>query len=172
MRFIFDFIKITVMNKSIKFLFLSGCALLFLSCGNNKSEAPKEESLAPAATEVTAEPTVANAEHGVGLFAGKDVPAFDAATVTTGNEVFDQKCKACHMTTDQKVVGPGLLSVTKRRTPQWILNMIVNPVEMTEKDPVAKQLLEEHKTQMAKMDISDEDALAVLNYLRSVDGEK
>ena len=29
------------------------------------------------------------------------------------------------------------------RTPEWIMNMILNPTEMVEKDPLAKELLVE-----------------------------
>jgi cytochrome c2 len=86
--------------------------------------------------------------------------------------IFESKCAACHKTTDQKVVGPGLKGVTTRRQPAWILNMMTNPIEMTQKDPTAKELLAEHLTQMTFQDVSDEQAKQILEYLRQNDADE
>ncbi|MNZ88187.1 Cytochrome c2 iso-2 [compost metagenome] len=91
---------------------------------------------------------------------------------TKGKSVFEAKCSACHKTDDQKIVGPGLKGVTERRTPEWIMNMITNPEEMTKKDPVAKALLEEHLTQMTFQNVTDDEARDILEYLRQNDGAK
>jgi cytochrome c1 len=49
--------------------------------------------------------------------------------------------------------------------------MMTNPVEMTQKDPTAKELLAEHLTQMTFQDVSDDQAKQILEYLRENDQE-
>ncbi len=114
---------------------------------------------------------VADNGEGIGKFSGVTLAAFDAAVAASGKTVFETKCSACHKVTDQKVVGPGLKGVTQRRKPTWILNMITNPEEMTKKDPQAMKLLEEHLTQMTFQNVTDDEAKAILEYLREIDGE-
>lgn len=110
--------------------------------------------------------------EGIGRFAGKQIAPFDASLVAQGQAVFQSKCSACHKVTDQKVVGPGLKGVTARRKPQWVLNMMTNPLEMTQKDPTAQELLATHLTQMANQNVTDDEGMAILNFLRSNDGAK
>jgi hypothetical protein len=52
------------------------------------------------------------------------------------------------------------------------MNMILNPTEMTQKDPQAKALLAEHLTQMTNQNVEEKDARALLEYLRQNDGAK
>ncbi|MFN4308003.1 hypothetical protein [Sulfurihydrogenibium azorense] len=49
------------------------------------------------------------------------------------------------------------------------MNMILNPIEMTQKDPAAKALYETYLTQMTPQNLSEQEARAVLEYLRSID---
>lgn len=109
--------------------------------------------------------------QGVGKFKDITLAALDVSLAEKGKVIFEAKCVACHRTTDQKIVGPGLKGVTTKRSPAWILNMITNPVEMTQKDPTAKALLAEHLTQMTFQDVSDEEAKQILEYLRQNDSE-
>lgn len=141
---------------------------VFGSCSSEKPEqtqTPEEpvESAAP-----QAESLDPMQDKGVGPITSVEIGPIDKELVQKGKEVFESKCAACHKF-DSKYVGPGLAGVTTRRTPEWIMNMILNPVEMTEKDPLAKQLLEEHLTQMTFQDVTQEDARAILEYFRSVD---
>lgn len=154
-------------------LCLLGSSLLITvqSCGGSDSSIPPQSSGGEQASSSAASVSSDNGE-GIGHFAGKEVAAFDAALAEQGKVIFESKCAACHKTSNEKVVGPGLKGVTERRKPQWILNMITNPVEMTQQDPAAKELLAEHLTQMTNQDIADADALALLNYLRQNDGAK
>jgi cytochrome c551/c552 len=88
-----------------------------------------------------------------------------------GQAVFAAKCVACHKTTDQKIVGPGLKGVTERRTPEWIMNQITNPLEMEQKDPVGKALLEKHLTQMTFQNVTDDESRQILEFLRKNDAK-
>jgi len=87
-----------------------------------------------------------------------------------GKQIFDLKCAICH-TFDKRSVGPLLKGVTQKRKPEWIMNMILNPAEMTSKDVVAKELLKEYKTPMVFQDIKEDEARSILEYLREKDKE-
>lgn len=152
---------------------LAGMTLLF-ACGqsNGGSEA-ESTSTAPAAAATTADidPEAKSDSKGIGKFKEIKLEPIDAAMATKGEAVFSAKCSACHKMTDQKIVGPGLLGVTKRRTPEWIMNQITNPVEMEAKDPVGQALLAKHLTQMTFQDVSDEQTRQILEYFRKNDSK-
>ena len=111
---------------------------------------------------------------GVGTFTDVAIAdGLDADMAARGQEVFQTSCTACHTPTAQKLIGPGLKGITKIRTPEWILNMITDPVKMTKNDPIAKALLaESNNIQMTDQNVSDEDARAILEFLRQNDGVK
>lgn len=93
----------------------------------------------------------------------------DEGLATKGADLFKNMCSACHKM-DKKFIGPGLAEVTERRTPEWIMNMILNPEEMIQKDPIAKKLLiESNMAVMANQNLSEEEARAILEYFRQFD---
>ena len=89
--------------------------------------------------------------------------------VEKGKMVFEANCTACHNTNTEKKIGPGLKDITKRRSPEWIMNMILNPMEMTQKDPIAKELLAKYIAQMTNQNLGREEARAVYEFLRNND---
>lgn len=152
------------------------CSAVLFSCSSGESENyydeyQQEQGLAAgSATAPAAEEPIADDGKGIGPV--KEVVLeehIDEQLAATGQAVFEGKCSACHQLTDQKVVGPGMAGVTERRKPEWIMNMIVNPEEMTKKDPVAKKLLAEHLTQMTNQNVNEEDARALLEFFRKND---
>lgn len=82
-----------------------------------------------------------------------------------GKDIFTAKCSACHKM-DERYVGPELGGVFKRRQPEWIANMILNPAEMLEKDPVAKELLGEFMVPMPFQSVSEDDTKMIVQYFR------
>lgn len=82
-----------------------------------------------------------------------------------GKETFTAKCTACHKM-DERYVGPQLSEVFKRRRPEWIMNMILNPAGMLENDSTAKELLGEFLVPMTFQNVSTDDARAILEYFR------
>lgn len=87
--------------------------------------------------------------------------------VTSGAEIFKAKCSACHKA-DVKFIGPAPKGIFERRSPEWIMNMILNPEEMTQKDPIARQLLMEYSAPMANQSLTVEEARDILEYFRTL----
>ena len=135
------------------------------SCGNNE-EKKSDDGAAP---QSMVQDAPKDDGQGIGKFKNITLAALDTKLAEQGKVVFEAKCTACHRTTDQKIVGPGLKGVTQKQSPAWILNMITNPAEMTQKDPTAKDLLATHLTQMTFQDVSDDQAKQILEYLRQND---
>ena len=96
----------------------------------------------------------------------------NAQWVTEGTSIYQVKCQACHKLTEEKLVGRGWKDVTKRRKPEWIINMITNVDVMLEQDPAAQRLLEECLVRMPNQNLSKDEARKVLELQRSNDGEK
>src|SRR3954464_12072661 len=97
---------------------LAGMTLLF-ACGqsNGGSEGEATSTTTAAAATADIDPEAKSDSKGIGKFTGIKLDAIDPAMVTKGEAVFSAKFSACHKVTGQKIVGPGLLGVTKRRTP-------------------------------------------------------
>ena len=95
----------------------------------------------------------------------------DEKMVAAGKSVYELKCGSCHKLTDEKLVGPGWKGVTDRRTPEWIMNFVVNVDEMIEKDPEAQKMLEECLVRMPNQNLSEADARATLEFMRKNDGK-
>ncbi len=85
-----------------------------------------------------------------------------------GEEIYQAKCTACHAP-DKDKLGPAPEGILKRRTPEWIMNMILNPVEMATNDPIAKGLFKKYKTIMTDQKLTEQEARAVLEYFRTLD---
>ncbi|MCM2279198.1 MAG: cytochrome c [Oligoflexia bacterium] len=123
----------------------------------------------PAATapEPTGQVTQA-ASKGIGPVKQLRLEPVKPELASKGSEVFQAKCSPCHRL-DERLVGPPLRGVTLRRQPEWIMNMILNPMEMTQKDPVAKELLATYLTQMTFQNVSQDEARQLLEYFRQTD---
>jgi mono/diheme cytochrome c family protein len=111
--------------------------------------------------------TAAEMEHGIGPIKEFTPGAIDESLAATGKAAFDLKCSACHKI-DQRYVGPALGDVTTHRSPAYIMNMILNPEEMTKRHPEARKLLAEYAAPMANQNLTQDEARAVLEYLRTV----
>jgi cytochrome c2 len=65
--------------------------------------------------------------------------------IAKGQRLFDENCTSCH-SLHQKIVGPALTGVTKRRDIGWLVAFTRNAPAMIEKgDPIAKKLYAEYK---------------------------
>ena len=87
---------------------------------------------------------------------------------TEGQATFQTICTACHMA-EQRMIGPALKGVYERRSPEWVMNMIMNPDGMLREDPIAKALLQEYNNAiMLNQNLTQEQARAVAEYLRTL----
>lgn len=118
--------------------------------------------------------TQASDSKGVGEFTSVTLPEeIDPDMTARGKELFQASCMVCHQVGSQDMIGPGLKGVTKIRTPEWILNMIVNPDKMLDEDPVAKALLKKYSgTRMTRQGINKDQARQILEYLRFNDSKE
>lgn len=95
-------------------------------------------------------------------------PQINQDLAIKGKGIFDIKCVACHKI-NERLVGPALKDVTKRRKPEWIMNQILNPVQMTQENMIAKTLLTQYLVQMTFQNVTQDDARAILEYFRDND---
>ncbi len=141
--------------------------LVLAGCGGGSGEA------APPPAPPTGAPAELSAfqlEHGIGpITEPVTLPAeTDHELAEAGEAVFEQKCSACHKL-EEKYIGPALGNVLERRTPAFVMNMILNPQEMIDKHPVVKQLVAETMSFMPNQNVTRDEARAVLEYIRSQD---
>jgi len=152
---------------------------LLISCGgkeekkeetiNFQKKAPTEKKETPKVETVKASEKVDLTNKGIGPIKSLELPAeIDQSMAAKGEDVFKKMCTACHRT-DKKFIGPAPTGILERRTPEWIMNMILNPEEMTQSDPLAKELLVEFNgSPMANQNLTEEEARAVLEYFRTL----
>ncbi len=167
------------MKSTLKILSLF-FVLIMISCGGGE-EQKKETSKAKLKSTTTTKKvetkkaetkpskTIDLTSKGVGPIKSLTLSAeIDQTMVAHGKDVFKKMCTACHKAT-KKFIGPAPKNVLKRRTPEWVMNMILNPDEMVQKDPLAKALLIEFNgSPMANQNLSEDDARAVLEYFRTL----
>lgn len=140
--------------------------MAWTACGDKKSEgAPAEPLKQQDNTEVTNTDPMTN--KGIGPISSVSLGEIDADLVSEGETQFKAKCTACHKIS-KRHIGPGLKGITERRSPEWIMNMILNPEEMVQKDPIAKKLLVEYNgAPMANQNLTEDEARAILEYFRT-----
>jgi mono/diheme cytochrome c family protein len=135
-----------------------------LGCGKEKSEgntAQPEQNVEQ--EKVVSDPKT---DKGVGPITSITLGEIDPALAEQGKALFTAKCSACHKI-DKRFVGPALKGAIDRRTPEWIMNMILNPDKMVVENEEAKKLLAEYLSPMANQSLKEEEARAILEYLRT-----
>lgn len=156
------------MKKSlINLLVVMSLSFGMLSCGGGQS---KIDEIKAKTQKAPTDPMADwKTNKGVGPIKSVNISAdINTELVVTGQKIFETMCTACHKL-DKKFIGPSPKGILSRRTPEWTMNMILNPNEMVQKDPIAKQLLiEANGSPMANQNLSEEDARAVLEYFRSL----
>jgi mono/diheme cytochrome c family protein len=157
-----------------KIIQLIALAVLVIGCGEKKEEKKdgfemsrtKEE----AKTEVATDGVPADMDNkGIGPIASVSFDAeVDAELAKAGEAKFQMICTACHMI-GQRMIGPDLTGVYERRSPEWVMNMMLNPDGMLKEDPIAKALLKEYNNMvMTNQNLTEEEARALAEYLRTL----
>lgn len=171
-------------SKSLPFMLLAGC-LTLISCGDKSAKPSSEEIVITNERKIeTAAPTTSAAagstadappseridliNKGKGPIKTLVLGDLDQAMAAKGQEVFKTMCTACHKT-DKRFIGPAPKGILERRTPEWVMNMILNPENMIENDPLAQDLIKEFNgAPMANQNLTEEEARAVLEYFRTL----
>ena len=147
--------------------------MIIIACGDNKGQDPAKFGNNKTAT-VTNESGLSEfeLENGIGLIKSKlSLEKINPELVKKGEAIFSTKCASCHKL-DERYVGPAQRDVWKRKTPEYILNMMLNPEEMYKRHPEVKKLLAEYMTPMPAQNLTMDDARSLLEYFRKVAEEK
>ena len=157
------------MKKSIALLYVLA---LVTACGPKKEKKKsfeyKRSSTEKKVENKQVEKTPVNIENtGIGPIKSMAFDAdIDEAMAEEGELIFKQKCTACHMP-DRKLIGPAMAGIYKRRNPAWVMNMILNPTEMLQKDETAKALLKEYNNvMMLNQNLTKKETRALAEYFR------
>ena len=156
-------------NVRIRPFLLTIAVVAFAACGGGDQPEPSDS--APATTGGD-ELTAFQLEHGIGPITDVvELGEPDHELAEQGEQLFALKCTACHKL-GERYIGPPLGTVLDRRSPAYVMNMMLNPTEMTQRHPDAKALLAEYLAPMPNQDLSQQDARAVLEYLRLAEAEE
>jgi len=159
------------MRKSLIWITL---AALVMACGDKKEEKKDSFEINRSKTAVKKE----TASEGVpvdldnkGIGPIKEVifsDEIDEELAAQGKATFEIICVACHQT-NQRMIGPAMAGVYERRSPEWVMNMILNPDGMLKEDPIAQALLKEYNNMiMNNQNLSEDEARALAEYLRTL----
>ena len=107
-------------------------------------------------------------DKGIGPVKSVTLGPIDEAMAAKGKEVYALKCTACHKV-EKRFIGPSPQGILDRRTPEWVMNMILNPEVMVKENAIARQLLAEYIAPMANQNLTEEEARAVLEYFRTLE---
>ncbi|MCX7610741.1 MAG: cytochrome c [Ignavibacterium sp.] len=148
------------MRKIFLLLTLNFLIIFFISCSTEKDKASPEEK-------GKSELTQFELENGIGPVKEKLVLGeIDPKLVKKGEELWNTKCTICHKL-DEKYLGPPQGNVLERRSPEFVMNMLLNPEGMEEKHPEIKKLIMEYNMRMPNQNLTYDDARAILEFLRS-----
>ena len=156
-------------------------SLMALGCGEKKekesegfkierqSSQAEPKPATPETTGVKASERVDLTNKGVGPITSVNLDEeINPEMASQGEAIYNQMCLACHRV-GKKFIGPPPNGILERRTPEWVMNMILAPEKMVKEDPLAKDLLIEFNgSPMANQGLTEEQARAVLEYFRTL----
>ena len=152
-------------------------SFLAFQCGSNNQPAAENKTSSDSNLSKSKNDTVVMLaginSKGIGRFSNIQLThPLDQKMASDGQDIYQTKCFACHKLTNELLVGPGWYGVTKRRTPEWIMNWITNTKVMIDKDQAAQADMVVCLIRMPNQDLTDEQARQVLEFMRKNDGEK
>lgn len=164
------------MTKFNKALILLITIATLVACGNDKKKNKPGFSKPKTSKEEVKKDVKQTSSSGTGM-SNKGIGPIKSVDISKpinkvmadkGKDLFKNKCSACHRTT-KRFIGPNPTGIFERRTPEWVMNMILNPDEMIQKDPIAKKLLMEYNgSPMANQNLTKEEARNILEFFRTL----
>jgi mono/diheme cytochrome c family protein len=93
----------------------------------------------------------------------------DKKLADTGKGLFTAKgCIGCHTIGKGRLAAPDLNGLLDRRSPEWIKKWLHDPEVMLASDPTAQGLLKEYNNlRMPNLKLTDDEILALMNYIAS-----
>jgi mono/diheme cytochrome c family protein len=157
-----------------KLLLAAVVGFFALSCGEKKEEKKEGFEMSRTKSATTAESTsegvpVDMNNKGIGPITELTFPEeINSEMAARGEAKYQAICTACHLP-NQRMIGPALAGVYERRSPEWVMNMILNPDGMLREDPIAMALLKEYNNAiMLNQNLTQEEARDVAEYLRTL----
>lgn len=94
--------------------------------------------------------------------------SFQSAIAQDGEAIFKANCTACHAV-KEKVIGPALMGVSKRRPEDWLIKWIKNSQAVIKSgDEYAVKIFNENnKTVMTSFNLKDDEIKAILSYVKA-----
>lgn len=141
-------------------------AMVLVACGGNQQREQQGTGQQASGSQAESGLTEFQMENGIGPVTEKvTLGPLQEEMAEKGEQIFKTKCSACHKM-KERYVGPPLGNIFNNRTPEYVMNMMLNPAEMLDKHPEAKKMLAEYMTPMTFQNVSREDARAIVEYLR------
>ena len=149
-------LALTVLLTALVLLLVCGAALFYAYKPGDSTAVVTDPKTAQEATDPQPEGAVAQPV------------ALDAAA-EQGKKIFSDNCQVCHSVGADKLIGPGLKDVTKRRPEAWLIPWIRNSQKVIESgDKYAVDLYNAYnKTQMPPYAFSDDEIKSVLKYIEA-----
>lgn len=145
------------------FLLTIGLLIITMGCGQSDQQETSGRASGSSATELSA----FELEHGIGPVTERiEIGDFNPALAEKGQTIFNMKCAACHQQ-ERRFVGPAYADVLDRRSPEFVMNIILNPGEMIRRHPEGQKMLAEYMTAMPFQNVSKDEARAIVEYLRT-----
>ena len=145
-----------------RFILLITLLFSLQACGGNDSDqrSAQTETEEPGLTDF-------ELEHGIGPITERIEidDEIDQELVTQGRNIYEMKCEMCH-NMEGRMVGPELGNVMDRRSAEFVINFILNPSGMTNDHPVGQELLQEYMTSMPFQNVKEDEARAIVEFLR------
>ena len=84
-----------------------------------------------------------------------------------GEQLFSQKCSACHTVGRGKLIGPDLANVQDRRTEEWIMKFVQSSQSVIKSaDSTAIAIFNQHnKVVMPDQDLTANQIKSIINYI-------
>ncbi len=144
------------------------------SQSSDNTQSTKKETVNPTESAESSKTTAETKSNdplqnkGIGPIKDLKLGELNEEMVATGKKIYEVKCIACH-NISEKLIGPPQAGVLKRRSPEWVMNLMLNPEEMLKKDPIAIELLKEYNNiPMTNQQLTEEEARAILEFFRTI----
>lgn len=135
----------------MRYFYISIILMLALSCSGNNQQRELSEF---------------ESEHGIGpVMTEIDLGSYDPVLAEQGKQIYSTLCIMCHGQNDSDI-APTLEGVLDRRSPEYIMNMILNPTGMIRWHPTRSNK-NSYLTSMPYQALTTDEARAIVEYLRS-----